>query len=130
MSLQVLLVDDDDMVIYLHKTLLEMSSLSVPVCFGEGKAALTYLHEQYQPGDTYLVLLDVNMPVLDGWQFLDAIQDKPFAAALKVIMVTSSIDNTDREKAFRYQQVIDFVEKPISLEYCKQIRLMPQLAHL
>lgn len=131
MSLQVLLVDDDEMVIYLHKMLTRISGLAAdPVCFGDGKATLDYLSSHYQAGNRYLVLLDINMPVMNGWEFLQAIQATAFAQALSVVMVTSSIDQVDRNQARQFKQVIDFVEKPLNVEVCKQMLLLPELADL
>jgi CheY-like chemotaxis protein len=131
MGLKVLLVDDDDMVLYLHKAMLKINDLSSnPVSFQNGKAALDYLKEQYQAGDNYLILLDINMPVMSGWQFLEAIQTMPFADNLSIIMATSSIDQVDRQRAYQYKQVIDYVEKPLDVAWCKKIRLLPRIANL
>jgi CheY-like chemotaxis protein len=130
MSLQVLLVDDDNMVIYLHKMLTRMSGLAdEPLCFGEGKSALEYLSARYQEGTHYLVLLDINMPVMNGWEFLQAVQTTDFAGALSVVMVTSSIEQEDRDQARQFKQVVNFMEKPLNVETCKQILHLPELSN-
>ncbi|MGV3641986.1 MAG: response regulator [Adhaeribacter sp.] len=128
MSLQVILVDDDDMVIYLHKMLTRLSGLAAdPLCFGDGKSALEYLTTQYQPGTQYLVLLDLNMPFMDGWEFLRLVQTRDFADSLSVVLVTSSIDQADRDQAREFKQVISFVEKPLNIATCRQIMDLPEL---
>jgi response regulator RpfG family c-di-GMP phosphodiesterase len=76
-----------------------------------------------------LVLLDINMPNMDGWGFLDA-----FTALsdLKkkghfVTMITSSIDQADKEKAFSYSDVKDFIQKPVSVQLLKEFLMSHQL---
>lgn len=131
MSLKVLVVDDDEVVIFLHKMMVEDSGLSPePISFKDGKAAIEYLNEQYKEGDFYLILLDINMPVMNGWEFLDAIQTMPFSNLTSVVMVTSSIDSIDRDKAKQYTQVIDYIEKPLNLDTCNRIKCLPQIAGL
>ncbi|MCC9167228.1 response regulator [Pontibacter harenae] len=128
MSLKVFLVDDDDMIIYLHKMVVKLSQLSdTPFCFSDGKKALDYLFEHYDTKDNYLILLDIKMPVMDGWSFLESIQTKQFDGVIAVVMVTSSIDKADRDKAFQYRQVIDYLEKPLSSELCRHIMQLPQV---
>lgn len=129
MDLQVLIVDDDEIVIFLHEVVVVKSGLSpAPLSFKDGKAALDYLQEQYQEGVHYLVLLDINMPIMNGWEFLEALQIEPCSSCVSVVMVTSSINGLDREKARQYKQVVDFVEKPLHLEACERIKHLPAFA--
>lgn len=131
MSLQLLLVDDDQIVTFLHQRTVEKSGLaSNPVCFADGQDTLDYLDEQASINSPYLILLDINMPVMDGWEFLEAIQDKPYADSLMVIMVTSSIDFSDKEKAFKYKQVLDFIVKPLTVDTCQRLMVLPALSQL
>ncbi|WP_291010021.1 response regulator [Hydrogenophaga sp.] len=62
-----------------------------------------------------LVLLDINMPVMNGFDFLDAYEQLPIAsrANVMVVMLTSSIDQRDRQRAFFYASVKDYLRKPI-----------------
>jgi CheY-like chemotaxis protein len=122
MSLHILLIDDDETSIFIHKTLVETSALSLePLCFSNSAATLDYLDEHHRAGDRYVLLLDINMPVIDGWAFLDAIQQKPYADALSIFIVTSSIDRADRKRASEYKQVIEYFEKPLDIDRCVQI---------
>lgn len=61
-----------------------------------------------------LVLLDINMPVMNGFDFLDAFEQLPIAsrANVMVVMLTSSIDERDRQRAFSYASVKDYMLKP------------------
>jgi CheY-like chemotaxis protein len=62
-----------------------------------------------------LVLLDINMPVMNGFDFLDAFEQLPVArrANVMVVMLTSSIDQRDRQRAFSYASVKDYLRKPV-----------------
>lgn len=70
-----------------------------------------------------LILLDINMPQMDGWQFLDSlIKHRPnFHEHTTIYIVTSSIAHSDREKAKSYSQVSGFLSKPISVEKLTEI---------
>jgi CheY-like chemotaxis protein len=123
MSYKVLLVDDDEMIMFMHKMVVEMSGLSSdPVYLENGEQAINYLKNHAKAGMNYLVLLDINMPVMDGWGFLDSLQTQHYIDSVKVIVVSSSINEIDREKALQYEQVIDFIEKPLDTELCEKIK--------
>ena len=65
--------------------------------------------------DPVLVLLDINMPVMNGFNFLDAFERLPITSRVNVmvVMLTSSIDEGDRQRAFSYASVKDYMRKPI-----------------
>jgi len=122
MSLTVMIVDDDASVQFFHSVIVSLSGLSAdPLTFGSGREACNYLDQHCQSKDTYLVLLDINMPVMNGWELLDNISKKAYHHQVKVVIVTSSVDRADHEKANCYQMVTQVVEKPISEEICKNI---------
>ena len=131
MSLKVLIVDDDKMIKLVHKMMVVKSGLSTePLVFDEGKSAYDFLEAQHTDFDNYLILLDINMPIMNGWDFLDAIQGKEFVNKLQVVMVTSSVDAGDRNKANEYPQILDFLEKPLKVDACNYIKSLPTVASL
>jgi PAS domain S-box-containing protein len=65
------------------------------------------------------IFLDINMPVMNGWDFLDNLLSKNLN--LKVYMLTSSIDPKDQEKALGYSAVQDFISKPLKEERLRKI---------
>jgi len=131
MSLKVLIVDDDKMIKLVHKMMVLKSGLCTePLVFDEGKSAFDFLVSKHTDFDNYLVLLDINMPIMNGWEFLDAIQGKEFEKKLIVIMVTSSVDTGDRNKSKEYPQIIDFLEKPLKVDACNYIKNLPTIASL
>ena len=128
MNLNVLIVDDDKMIIHLHKVMVARSKLcESPLSFSDGNLALEFLKAAFAEDQHYLILLDINMPVMNGWEFLDAIQDFPFAKKVLVVMVTSSVDTGDKIKAKQYSQVIYFLEKPLKMDTCNYIKTLPKL---
>ena len=130
MSLKVLIVDDDDIVIFLHETLIDMSGLSSqPAIAINGKEALEYITKSQDDDDSkYLIFLDINMPVMNGWELLDEINTQLFSDRVFVVMVTSSTDAKDKEKSMTYKNVIDFLEKPLSIEDCDRIKFSQQVS--
>ncbi len=123
MDLKVLVVDDDEIFLLLHDCNVTDSGLAPSTLgFEEATKALEYLDAEHNADDYYLILLDINMPVMNGWQFLDAVEQRPYSDQIFVIIVTSSIDYEDRIKAQGYSHVIDYIEKPLNIETCERIR--------
>lgn len=122
MEFKVVIVDDDSVVLFLHKVLLDRSVLpSAEGSFKNGKEALDYISSNGVREIPYLILLDINMPVMNGWDFLEAIQEKEFKENIFVAMVTSSINANDMQHALQYPQVIDYLEKPLRKEACEHL---------
>lgn len=131
MKLKTLIVDDDEMVIFLHKIAVADSGLSPhPDAVINGRLALDYISQNADSDISFLILLDINMPEMDGWEFLDAIQKLDSAAGIYVVMVTSSVDHRDRKRAQAYNQVIDYIEKPLTVSTCSLIKNLDQLQNL
>lgn len=129
MSLKVLIVDDDKMIKLLHKMMVFKSGLCTePLVFDDGKTAFDFLVAHHADFENYLILLDINMPIMNGWEFLDAIQGKDFENKLQVIMVTSSVDSGDKNKAKQYPQILDFLEKPLKVDACNYLKNLPSVA--
>jgi len=106
MSVIVLIVDDDEGVRFFHKISVLHSNLSKDcLTFKNGQEAMDYLNGQRNENNTYLVLLDINMPCITGWDFLDAIKNENYSNRLYVVMVTSSVDPADRERAKTYKMI-------------------------
>lgn len=123
MTFRTLIVDDDSIIIFIHKKLVGRCGFPIaPETYLNGREALDNLMASADESTPSLILLDINMPVMSGWEFLDAIQDKPFAKHMKVAMVTSSVDASDKLKAKTYDQVIGFLEKPITVDMLNDLK--------
>lgn len=129
-ELKVIIIDDDDVVLFLHKSFAKTSGfVSEAVLSKSGKTAFEFLKLHDEVNATYLLLLDINMPGMSGWDLLDAINLHNFAAQIHVIIVTSSINIVDREKASLYKRVIDFRVKPVTLAILTELKQLPELKH-
>lgn len=124
--LEVILVDDDDIVLMMQRKMISRCEISSsPVIFKSALETLEYLNKPENISNEdkkYLILLDINMPVMSGWDFLDVIKDHCLYNRIHVIMVTSSIDQKDRMRADNYKRVIDYIEKPVTLKHCESLK--------
>ena len=123
----VYVVDDDKIFHFIIKKLLANNNIAVsPEFFENGLLALNGIKNKLDKGETPpdLILLDINMPVLDGWQFLE--EYKKLKERLKkdiIIYIISSSDNTvdiDRAKDFK-TEISDYYLKPVTVEAIKSI---------
>ncbi len=120
--LEVLIIDDDDIVTLVQGKLLQNCNVCKnPLKFKRAVDALEYLNSA-SPDNDYLLLLDINMPLMNGWQFLEEIEKMTIKEQVFVYMVTSSIDYNDKEKAKKYSRIVNFIEKPITVKNCDQLK--------
>ncbi len=91
--------------------------------FKNGQEAIDYLRPCFLNGDKVpeLILLDLNMPVMDGWQFLDEFVRIPCEKKVVLYVVTSSINPQDIKRARLYEEVTDYAVKPVTLHQLKKI---------
>lgn len=129
MNLNVVVVDDDAVVLFLHKVLIQKSVLPSNVKdFQDAEEALFYIRKRTSQ-NYLLIFLDINMPGINGWEFLERLEQMPYSEKAFVVMVTSSINTSDRERAAKYPNVMDYREKPLSKQVCEDIyiKLLPHL---
>lgn len=119
-------IDDDQVYVFGLKKLIEFSNFCKNVLvFANGEEALKYLKpivtNVHELPD--VILLDINMPVMDGWEFLEEfIKIKhQLAKDITIYMVSSSIQQSDIDKAKQYTEVSDYLIKPIKLDDLKRI---------
>lgn len=125
MNLVTIIVDDDPLACFIQKKLLKVYGFNQePLAFLNGLLALNYLKNNYSPKNEYLVFLDINMPVMNGWDFLQAISNEFSERNLHVIMVSSSTMVSDRNKAKSFHHVVDYLEKPMSRQALEKIQEM------
>lgn len=125
--IKVLIIDDDDIVIFVQRKILERCEVCTnPVAFKNAFDALDFLTEN-QSAQDYLIFLDINMPKISGWQFLERLEKLKLTCKTFVVMVTSSIDSVDKKKSSEFSDIIHFIEKPINAKNCEDIKNLPEL---
>lgn len=110
MTRKVMLVDDIHIANFIMKKMLQKISPDYHVIdFTSPETAINSI-EEINPD---LIFLDLNMPVINGWNFLDLMADKNFEH--KVYILTSSTNQYEIEQSKQYKNVIGFLVKPINL---------------
>lgn len=114
---RIVLIDDDATTNYLNKLIIERSALvDEVITFDSAEDALNFFNKNAGSEDESLVLLDINMPVMNGWQFLDQYQSIQDDGANKIVLLTSSINPTDKQLADEKNNVVDYKSKPLSAD--------------
>lgn len=127
---QILCIDDDPITLMLSKKVIEKSSFSDEIITAQnGEEALLYFNTlKYNKAKIVkkpqLIFLDLNMPVMGGWEFLDYFTSPAYNEfnSVNVIVLSSTINPEDLLKAKKYPIIKDFLSKPITkamLEYLK-----------
>lgn len=117
-SWTILLVDDDATTTFLNEMFIKDVAGGVKtVSLDNATKTLDYLAEVSKSSKSpqqILVFLDLNMPGMDGFEFLEELKQKPFKGLeLDIILLSSSINNRDRARAEQYT-LYDYLEKPLS----------------
>lgn len=119
----VCLIDDDSATNFINQRMLKLSQAVENITVMES-ASVALQHLQNADGaQPDLILLDINMPGMDGWEFLneysrvlDHATNRPV-----IVMLTSSINPQDIKQARKFGQVSDFKSKPLTLETIQAI---------
>lgn len=127
--LRTIIIDDDEIITLLQKNLVKKCDLdSDPYSFKNAEHALDFLQNDSDPSNDYLILLDINMPQMTGWEFLNRLKSVDNNDRFSVAMVTSSIDRSDKRKAANDNHVLDFIEKPVSARHCEKLKGLARLS--
>lgn len=116
--MNIFIVDDDDLLCFiLKKQIGKFDNLDIWNTASNGSKALEMLRDAHEKNDVLpdVILLDINMPVMDGWEFLDAfVKLAPELSSVpKICILSSSINRDDHEKSETYKEVKQFFTKPL-----------------
>lgn len=118
----VYMIDDDTITNLIHTRIAAKETPNVKVrTFTDASSALQDIAEGKEKPD--LILLDINMPKMDGWQFLAALEELPQAQTegIDIVILSSSIFSEDKRKAQSFALVRDFYTKPLTKESYREI---------
>ncbi len=130
---KVLLIDDDMVTWAICEMVLNKTAFTREVeKLGNGKEGIDYFSSYFdkkKKGETGftvpdLILLDLNMPVMDGWTFLEDYIRK-YAERLpetKIAILSSTVNPEDFIRAQKYPIVIDFINKPLTIELVEELK--------
>ncbi|MFT5102913.1 MAG: two-component system nitrate/nitrite response regulator NarL [Candidatus Latescibacterota bacterium] len=113
----ILLVDDDTIVNFLSERILTNMGFRNITAVTDGKQARDSIKDNCPD----LVFLDINMPVMDGFGFLNQILKEVLCAKMKVVILSSSNRESDKIKAVQFSSVIDYIEKPLNQDKVQQV---------
>jgi CheY-like chemotaxis protein len=123
----VLLVDDSRATNFMHRELIREADFAERIDVAlDGEEALDFLRSgsdsEYFPPS--VIFLDINMPKMDGFEFLEACKSLPEGqrGSLVIVMLTTSLDPGDRTRAMATGMVRDFHHKPLSLAALEEMK--------
>jgi response regulator RpfG family c-di-GMP phosphodiesterase len=126
-TVSVLLVDDDEINNFISIKLIKkaLTNTDIMACLN-GRFAIDQLVEIQRKDPSQLpdyILLDINMPIMNGWEFLDEykrINLDPLGKS-KIFIISSSVFSNDINKARSYPLVKDFISKPLNVDKIKEL---------
>jgi CheY-like chemotaxis protein len=123
----ILLVDDDEINNFISIKLIKKALLNTEItaCLN-GKFAIDQLLDMKSKESGKLpdyILLDINMPIMNGWEFLDEYERLKIdpEGKTKIFIISSSVFSNDISKAKSYPLVVDFISKPLNIEKINEL---------
>lgn len=113
--MKILIIEDDAIVAVMQKMWITKACQCDAKIFPNGLEAINFLDQELEetPGEDFLIFLDINMPIMNGWKFLETCEDRWYVKQLSIVIVTSSEFDEDLLRAKRSPLVIDYQNKPI-----------------
>jgi len=127
-SIKVMLLDDDEVNNFICSSIIQKSiPESRVISFLNGKQGLDYLESLLGKNDYNLpdlIFVDINMPVMNGWEFLDRYKKiaNRFNKKIVLMMLTASMSDKDVKKAKTYEIVDDYLTKPLRQDELTKVR--------
>jgi len=129
---EIMFIDDDDIVKMVGAKVLKRIDYTNKISyFSNGLDALENIlsrinnNEIKVENDPVLILLDINMPKMDAWEFMNefTLLAPEMKDKFKIVIVSSSMNPEDKSKAFSYAEIEDYTNKPLSVSIFKEFLL-------
>lgn len=121
----IMLVDDDSISNFITETRLRTIRKDFRFReFPNGQKLLEFYSSEWENEDEFfpaLLILDINMPIMDGFEFLEKFQLLPNSDRTEVVMLSSSTREVDKDLSKQFPQVIGYLEKPFQVDALIQI---------
>ena len=123
------LIDDDELANFVAEKTIRLSEFAGEVIKFTTIESALYLLDKAARKEAVsfpdVIFLDINMPGLDGWDFLDSYAELPpgLKSGCKLYMLSSSIDQADHFRSERHADTSGFIQKPLSVENLEEIRV-------
>ncbi|MDR6807462.1 CheY-like chemotaxis protein [Dyadobacter sp. BE34] len=117
------LIDDSAFDLFIYEKLLIKSGITNSVkTFNSARDALKHLIAQAESLPDTIILLDLQMPDMNGFEFIDEFDQLPetLRQKIRIFMLSSTIDTRDIEKAKASQHIIDLLPKPLEIPFLKK----------
>ncbi|MDX1363561.1 response regulator [Arenibacter latericius] len=112
---QVCIIDDDPIFVFGTKRMLTKNNFCSNIeVYTNGEDALESISLREESNFPDIIFLDLNMPVMDGWEFLDEFSKLSKKSKVLLFVLSSSIDSQEVQRAKTYDVVYDFIEKPLT----------------
>ena len=121
---KLLMIDDDQLVLVIQKKLIKNNLSGVDIlAYDKAKLALDYIKKlKSKELEKLGILLDLNMPEMSGWKFLEELRKIDNYQLIKIYILTSSVDKRDRKWAFKEELVREFFIKPLNKEKIQKLK--------
>ncbi|WP_339710350.1 response regulator [uncultured Kriegella sp.] len=116
-GIDVLLIEDDPIANSLVTIALRQLGVMDVNAVENGLEALEFL-DSNRPD---LIFLDINMPEMNGFEFLSFIEENDFILESSIVMLTSSVLTRDKTKAMEFSCVVDYIEKPMNRDRMESV---------
>ena len=115
-------IDDDELFLLVSKAIMRDENFAEHIHnFEDGGEALKYLKSVENVMLPEVLFLDINMPMMDGWEFMEALEGLDIGNKMKIYITSSSINPLDLEKAEKSPFIKGFISKPISPDKLKKV---------
>lgn len=124
--MRILLIDDDEINNFLSKELITLFHPSTEVFeIANAEDAINFLRENADNIELLpdIILIDINMPLMDGWEFIEQFQQVKNSSLekIRIFIYTSSVNHTDVSKAMSYPAVVNIYSKPLTQQIFAEI---------